>query len=768
MRDVVKSFNSLHGKKVTRKYLDKIGMQAIIDGEHEVVARIAAVLQDNPKAEHFQLEIDRPINRAGLGVSPDNQSIDDLVCGLDRESHRETGLGAPVPASEIYDMITKKITAAIRKPLNWNLPWQQHQSGGYLIAYNFESKKPYRGVNSFMLGSLHLFNPEIPLLENPYYMTFEQVKKHKGKIRKGSKAHQVVYYSDLHIAKNKTTLQQFGSFDQKKVKSFADKHQIPHNEIEVVPMLKYYNVYSGADIDGINFDLKNFKGKGYIEPIKAVWNKHEKIDLAERVTSCYPKLAPKIIQGGNDALYNRQSDTIKLPEIGQFKFVQAYYTTKYHELIHSTGSPNRLAREKGRKFGDRAYCFEELIAETGAAFLSAEAGILHYTFHNTAAYIKGWRKALLQWAEKDNKFIFRAASQAQKAVDFILDRDADGIPKYEKKTAMKVRFSEVGKKAGVRFANEKGETQRKTEKTLKAIAALAKTQIEEKRRKRQLKSGEQYTIEGLASPVTPVVVIEATAQPIPISEIQVTPVAPGTQPTPIADAPAMQPSSLTNPKANRLMSMKFDALQFPGVWQDFMQSPAKNLKLTISGKPKNGKTSGALDFANMLTEFGRVLYNFADQGFNKSTQDLWIQSGLVDKPNAIPCDAMTLDDLAKEIGTNRPDFVFIDMINAYIDREKIKPYEFQDRFIKKYPDTGFVLIMESTKGGDFKGDQGWTHIVDSIAYVDNFLMENRGRYGNGHYVIWEDGLRRYNPRRYDEIFSDTPDDYSGIETVTLN
>jgi hypothetical protein len=79
MRDVVKSFNSLHGKKVTRKYLDKIGMQAIIDGEHEVVARIAAVLQDNPKAEHFQLEIDRPINRAGLGVSPDNQSIDDLV-----------------------------------------------------------------------------------------------------------------------------------------------------------------------------------------------------------------------------------------------------------------------------------------------------------------------------------------------------------------------------------------------------------------------------------------------------------------------------------------------------------------------------------------------------------------------------------------------------------------------------------------------------------------------------------------------------------------
>jgi antirestriction protein ArdC len=73
-----------------------------------------------------------------------------------------------VPASEIYDMITKKITAAIRKPLNWNLPWQQHQSGGYLIAYNFESKKPYRGVNSFMLGSLHLFNPEIPLLENPF------------------------------------------------------------------------------------------------------------------------------------------------------------------------------------------------------------------------------------------------------------------------------------------------------------------------------------------------------------------------------------------------------------------------------------------------------------------------------------------------------------------------------------------------------------------------------------------------------------------------
>ena len=205
---------------------------------------------------------------------------------------------------------------------------------------------------------------------------------------------------------------------------------------------------------------------------------------------------------------------------------------------------------------------------------------------------------------------------------------------------------------------------------------------------------------------------------------------------------------------NKLMDMEFESLEMDNGWEEFMQSPAKNLKIGISGKPKNGKTAGSLQLANYLTKFGNVLYNFVDQGFNKSTKDLWIMSGLSTNSNATPTDIRTLDELEKEIKTGKYSFVFIDMINDYIDMEKITPQEFKNRFIVKYPNVGYVLVFEVTKGGDFKGDQKWMHIVDAIAEVENFCMEIRGRYGMGHHVIWEEGLKQFNPKKYDEIYGE--------------
>ena len=205
---------------------------------------------------------------------------------------------------------------------------------------------------------------------------------------------------------------------------------------------------------------------------------------------------------------------------------------------------------------------------------------------------------------------------------------------------------------------------------------------------------------------------------------------------------------------NKLMNMQFDSLQMDEGWENFMQNPAKNLKMAIWGAPKNGKTAGSLQLANYLTKFGKVLYNFADQGFNKSTQDLWQMSGLANNAKAEPNDSQTLAELEKEIATGKYTFVFIDMISDYINKEGIKPYEFKERFMKKYPKVSFVLIFEVTKGGNFKGDQGWTHIVDAIVTVEDFLMENRGRYGVGSHIVWEDGLKKFNPKRYQEVMDE--------------
>lgn len=215
----------------------------------------------------------------------------------------------------------------------------------------------------------------------------------------------------------------------------------------------------------------------------------------------------------------------------------------------------------------------------------------------------------------------------------------------------------------------------------------------------------------------------------------------------------------TKKPKSKLMQMSFDTIEMDEGWEDFMQEPAANMKLAIWGKPKNGKTSGALKLANYLTKKGSVFYNFVDQGFNKSTQDLWRNSGLANKSNAEPSDIDNLNDLESALKKGNYRFVFIDMINDYINKEKITPQEFKDRFIKGFPNTSFVLVFEVTKGGDFKGDQAWTHVVDAIVTVDSFLMENRGRYGMGHHVIWEEGFKKFNPKKYDEIM--------GLDTVEL-
>jgi hypothetical protein len=94
------------------------------------------------------------------------------------------------------------------------------------------------------------------------------------------------------------------------------------------------------------------------------------------------------------------------------------------------------------------------------------------------------------------------------------------------------------------------------------------------------------------------------------------------------------------------------------------------------------------------------------------------------------------------------------MISDYIRNEKLRPEEFKERFVKQFPNTSFILIFEVTKGGNFKGDQGWTHLVDATMTVENFLIENRGRYGMGEMVIWEEGFKKFNPKRYEQWKSD--------------
>ncbi len=85
-----------------------------------------------------------------------------------------------------------------------------------------------------------------------------------------------------------------------------------------------------------------------------------------------------------------------------FRDAAAYAGLKAHELVHWTGHPSRLSRAFGKRFGDHAYAFEELVAEL------------------SAAYLAHWRQVLQQ----DKRAIFTAATQAQRAVDYLQELQA--------------------------------------------------------------------------------------------------------------------------------------------------------------------------------------------------------------------------------------------------------------------------------------------------------------------------------------------------------
>jgi len=337
------------------------------------------------------------------------------------------GLGKPVPAADIYKMITDKIIKMLKstKASDYKKTWEDD---AFFIPLNFDSKKPYRGVNRMLLQE------RIGLTEafaNPYFLTFKQIKKHKGTLKKGAKGYEVVYYSIRYVvpADKNSGRKAYSSTNAHKVIDFLDKHKLPENIVTRIPMIRYYNVYNGEDITGIDFKLPEVK-IGRAVPDTAPENQ-----AAALIVENYPN-PPAIKHGGNEAYYKLSEDLVRMPKIEQFDSINDYYRTLFHELTHSTRHENRLNREKiSFRFGDTGYAKEELVAEFGAVFLSAWAGIMWYNNKNHAAYLKGWNSAIKE-AENDNKFLMKAASLAQAATDYILNLDAAGQPaflsKYEK------------------------------------------------------------------------------------------------------------------------------------------------------------------------------------------------------------------------------------------------------------------------------------------------------------------------------------------------
>ena len=463
----MEEFIALHNRTVSRSEIERVISIAKEQNNTEVIYRLSRILNAYPTEQRFVINIkDYPAAPTALAGAhhtgdyrealdengrlrkgykfvsgkiippqPSHLSDDELTflaaAGIDyfeqAPDDEAQGLGKPIPAADIYKMITDKIIKMLKstKASDYKKTWEDD---AFFIPLNFDSKKPYRGVNRMLLQE------RIGLTEafaNPYFLTFKQIKKHKGTLKKGAKGYEVVYYSIRYVvpADKNSGRKAFSSTNAHKVLDFLDKHKLPENIVTRIPMIRYYNVYNGEDITGIDFKLPEVK-IGRAIPETASEN-----EAAQLIVEKYPN-PPAIKHGGNEAYYKLSEDLVRMPKIEQFDSVNDYYRTIFHELTHSTRHESRLNREKiSFRFGDSGYAKEELVAEFGAVFLSAWAGIMWYNNKNHAAYLKGWNGAIKE-AENDNKFLMKAASLAQAATDYILNLDATGQPaflsKYEK------------------------------------------------------------------------------------------------------------------------------------------------------------------------------------------------------------------------------------------------------------------------------------------------------------------------------------------------
>ena len=203
----------------------------------------------------------------------------------------------------------------------------------------------------------------------------------------------------------------FYKFIEKEEKE-TDFMGIEETKKKTFPLLKQYTV----------FHLSNFQNLPSKEEIESY--DHLPIDeIEEMLTDYYQREHIDLnIRPVNRAYYSPTSDSVTVPQMEQFEILEEYYSTLFHETVHSTGHENRLDRFEAGGFGSDPYAKEELVAEIGSCFLASRFHIdTELVTDNSIAYLSGW----LQRLKDDVNLIVSAANQAQTAVDLILGTTFD-------------------------------------------------------------------------------------------------------------------------------------------------------------------------------------------------------------------------------------------------------------------------------------------------------------------------------------------------------
>jgi antirestriction protein ArdC len=284
--------------------------------------------------------------------------------------------------ADVYQRITDQIVSELEKGVrSWMKPWHAEHTAGRITRPLRGNGIPYRGINVLILWSAAIEKGYAA----PVWMTFKQAIELKANVRKGERGSLVVYADKI-------------------LQTETDAKTGEEAE-RIVPFMKGYTVFNVEQIDGLP---EHF----YAKP-SALVDTLQRIERAERF---FADTGATIRHGGTMAYYNISQDFVQMPPFECFRDAESYYATLAHETTHWTRHQSRLSREFGRKrFGDEGYAMEELVAELGSAFLSADLDLTPSVREDHASYIASWIKIL----KDDKRAIFTAASHAQRAADFL-------------------------------------------------------------------------------------------------------------------------------------------------------------------------------------------------------------------------------------------------------------------------------------------------------------------------------------------------------------
>lgn len=289
--------------------------------------------------------------------------------------------------NEIFETITASLIRTIKagQAGKWQKPWTTTFANMGLPG-NATTLKPYSGINVLVLWMAGLDN-DYPTAR---WATFKQWQGIGAQVRKGEKGTKCVKWGVSVTCE----------CGYKGPKA-CTKHPVKQQSKRV--WASQFTVFNEAQVDG------------YEAPEVVTSPDTVTIDTMEAWVASTGANIREV--AGDRAYYNRESDQITVPLRTQFNTPQGFYGTVLHELGHWTGALSRLAREKGKRFGDHAYAAEELIAELTAVYLSAQLGVEVEPHQEHAAYLESWLGVL----EADPMNLYRAAKDAQAAATYLTD-----------------------------------------------------------------------------------------------------------------------------------------------------------------------------------------------------------------------------------------------------------------------------------------------------------------------------------------------------------